>query len=101
MGIQIYIKKEAIKHLVEDEICEAQRYCHCDELDGQCECACCGSEITTTLFEYVKYKGLDKLMNDLDDVVWHDANTWGSSRAPILQFIEDNGLVKGTDWYEG
>jgi hypothetical protein len=83
MGCQIYIKKEAIEKKVKVEPVSIR---HSDDYTGH----------------YYSVEGLDFLMHTaLDsDYIWHDANTWGSSRKPILELINKNGLVENVDWYE-
>jgi hypothetical protein len=46
-----------------------------------------------------KIQGLP-VMGTLDnDFIWHDANRWGSSSAPIFEFIDKHSLTE-EDWYE-
>ena len=49
---------------------------------------------------YCVVEGLDLLMNDFGDTVYHVANTWGHNRQPILDFIRTKGIAD-EDWYEG
>lgn len=102
MGIQIYIKKEALEHLgiliSYDE--ETQHYpCRCGEVElGYCNV--CQSSAKKYVNRYVHLQGLDLAMYDFGDAVYHDANHWGSSRKPIIDFIDKHRLKAGEDWHE-
>jgi len=99
MGIQIYIKKSAINVLAtEKELVHAG--CHCGCVTEESEfCDECKSYAESWYDTYCTVEGLDILMHDFGDTVYHDANAWGSSRAPILAFIESNN-ISDNDWYD-
>lgn len=101
MGIQIYIKKAALDTKGIEYFCETdvlETYCGCGASLGQCND--CGVHGETFTHELCFVVGLQRTMHDLGDVVWHDANHWGSSRPVLLEFIETHNLVKDKDWYE-
>lgn len=105
MGIQIYIKTEALKNRnIELEASEEVMYHSCGcmyEAEPNAVCEMCG-EVTKPAYEtFVKVEGLDVIMHAFgDSTIWHDANHWGSSRGPIMEFIEKHGLKRDNDWYE-
>jgi hypothetical protein len=86
MGIQIYIKKSAVKIDQESRTINYM-YDENDEVYDQYES------------HYVTLIGLDVVMQDFDDYVYSDANVWGSNRGPLLEYIEANN-ISDDDWYE-
>lgn len=102
MGIQIYIKKESLKregiNVKYDE--KVHNYgCRCGKcLEGVCPD--CGTPGEIYREQIAEVSGLDRVMGVIDNAVYHDANHWGSSRKPILEFIEKHKLKAGEDWYE-
>ncbi len=111
MGIQIYIKTEKFKEQgvnleVFDELMAT--CCDCGWLSTHTHaaekgevCNRCKTVEVDQYHQYVNVEGLKIVMEQLNDgVIYHDANHWGSSRAPILDFIEKHKLVAGEDWYE-
>tara|TARA_R110000744_G_scaffold147612_1_gene260557 strand:- start:874 stop:1188 length:315 start_codon:yes stop_codon:yes gene_type:complete len=103
MGIQIYIKTAKLKEADLVMIYSKESYvspCRCGKNDyGVCHD--CGTEPETHVQEYVDVEGIPFLMEVLDkDIIYHDANHWGSSRKPLLEFIEKHKLRAGEDWYE-
>jgi hypothetical protein len=103
MGLQVYIRTEKLKEagirMVYSE--EVHNYpCRC----GKCEsgtCEVCGFPAEQFKERSVDVEGIPFLMDVLnDDVIYHDANHWGSCRKPILAFIEEHKLRAGEDWYE-
>lgn len=89
MGVQIYIKKAA---LIERGIGLKEvtlKYQSGDEQDG-------------VLVEKKKclVAELPLLMGSMDDEVYHDANTWGTARSILLEFLGKHALLAGSDWFE-
>lgn len=77
-----------------------QRYpCVCGETK-EGVCPSCGTSAEVHKEVSVEVQGLSVVMWDMDDVIYHDANRWGSSRKPLLHFINKHGLLAGQDWYE-
>ena len=105
MGVQIYIKTEALKERgVALTFNRRELYCSCAcgyETSVGVECEDCRTPVRRVLETCVEIEGLDILFHELDkDTVWHDANYWGTSRTPIVEFIKKHQLLAGTDWYE-
>jgi hypothetical protein len=101
MGIQIYIKTSALDakgiEIVRETYKETYR-CHCGCTE-EGHCGICGGNSVIHEDTVAKVDGLP-VMGTLDnDFIWHDANRWGSSRAPILEFIDKHGLIDN-DWFE-
>lgn len=105
MGIQIYIKKSAlaardIQVTTNRSICHSGCQCQAVMTAGH-YCEECHSYAEDWEHSSARVKGLSVVMHDAGDVLWHDANHWGSSRKPILEFIDKYKLVEEEDWYEG
>jgi len=102
MGIQIYIKKEALERAgVQISYAEEEdNYpCRCGEVAiGYCnECESDGRNYT---YKFAHVQGLEIIMYEFSDTVCHDANHWGTSRKPIIEFINKHKLKAGEDWCE-
>ena len=100
MGIQIYIKKSAVKVVDEQEetlatACE----CEYEEVTPMGYCLYCGKAMDDFVVKYCTVEGLDMAMYDFNELVCHDANKWGPSRERLLAFIEREG-ISDDDWYE-
>ena len=101
MGIQIYIKKSALDErkisykttttTTNGCICGETRYGYCTN---------CEENAQEEIHEDVVVEGLSIVMEDFGETIYHDANHWGSSRAPIIEFINRNCLLAGEDWFE-
>jgi hypothetical protein len=102
MGIQIYIKKASLKNKgipFTDSSCVEGWACDCGWV-AEGHCHECGTEGWVHIADYTDIDGLPLLMHSMGETYWHDANHWGSSRKPIMEFIEKHGLTE-EDWYEG
>ena len=101
MGIQIYINKEAIEAKGIEIVIETEKrggWCDCQQTE-EGFCSDCFTTAPAYIEEYAIIQGLPT-MHNFGDKVWSDANSWGSNRASILEFINKNGLLAGSDWYE-
>lgn len=87
MGIQIYIKKEALERIGVN----VRYFTETHDL---------GPLTEKWSEKCAEVEGLDKVMGEIDNAVYHDANHWGSSRKPIIDFIDKHRLKAGEDWYE-
>ena len=103
MGIQIYISVESIKEAgIEVKFHEETTYGYCkcgNHSKVETSCEECGTPALKYTDKYASINGLP-LMSVMDNYVYHDANHWGSSRAKIIEFINENKLMAGQDWYE-
>ena len=100
MGVSIYIKKSAINVLsTEKALVHSGCYCGAMSEEGT-YCEMCSSTAKDHYETYCIIEGLDLVMTDFQDMVYHVANTWGRSREPILDFIRTKGIAS-EDWYEG
>lgn len=100
MGIQLYIKKEALTSRNIDITYNTYR--------EQCDCMCgaryagfcvdCDTEAVDIETITATVIGLP-VMEVFNETIWSDANTWGSNRAPIMEFIELHNINKD-EWYE-
>lgn len=89
MGVQIYIKKAALIERgieLEEVTLEYQRS---DEQEG-----------VLAEEKHCNVEGLSLLMGSMDDEVYHDANTWGTARNVLLEFLGKHSLLAGSDWFE-
>jgi hypothetical protein len=86
MGIQIYIKKKALERVGVGITYSTATY------HGETP----ADEFSEPMAEV---EGLNIMMHDFDDTVYHDANRWGSSRIPLLEFIAIHELTHD-EWYE-
>lgn len=105
MGIQVYITKAAlaardIQVTVERPLCHSGCHCQAVMTAGQ-YCDECETYAEDWEQSSAHVEGLSVVMNDFGETLWHDANHWGSSRKPIMEFIDKYKLVEGEDWYEG
>lgn len=102
MGIQIYIKVSAIKDLIDGDDIEKHKDCHCgNAVYGSAtatKCKLCDTPISVYKQRYFKLTGLLKWFLVLDDVICHDANKWGSSREPILDWLDTHNISQN-DYY--
>jgi hypothetical protein len=102
MGIQVYIYTKALESKgieVKFHNEEHTVFCSC----GCCEggwCDCCGERTYDTYRTYVEIESLPLMHTLGENIVWHDANHWGSSREPIMAFITKHNLIEEDEWYE-
>lgn len=100
MGIQIYIKKSAINVVDEkEEVLATACECEDDNMLPMGYCLYCGRPVDDFVVKYCKVEGLELVMHDFDELVYHDANRWGPSREKLLAFIDREG-ISDDDWYE-
>ena len=104
MGIQIYIKKAAlaardIQVTIERPLCHSGCHCQMVMTAGQ-YCEDCGTYAEDWEEAHAHVAGLSVVMGDFGETLWHDANHWGPSRAPIMEFIDKHQLRAGEEWYE-
>jgi len=102
MGIAIYISKEALAKAGVEMVEVSRAYhqpCKCGNQEiGYCDS--CGIKASNFKIDYIDIKELPFLMNEMEEFIYHDANSWGNSRKPILEFIKSNHIAND-DWYEG
>jgi hypothetical protein len=102
MGIQIYIKKSALDERGIKYKTTPVTRSYCCEC-GQTQygyCGNCEEDAYEEIHEDTVVDGLSLTMEDFGETMYHDANHWGSSRAPIIEFINRNCLLAGEDWFE-
>lgn len=103
MGIQIYIKKQAldrlgIGHTSTNRVLSTTCKCGAIQEEGE-YCPDCESTAQDVIEPFTEIEGLPLLMCGHDNCVYHDANEWGTARAKILKFISEHSFTSD-DWFE-
>ncbi len=105
MGIQLYIKTEALEArgieftTTKEVVCNG---CHCGAVQQEgAFCDECHSYAQTWTDDRTQVEGLAITMHNTGETLWSDANRWGSNRAPLIDFINHHKLLAGSEWYEG